>query len=261
MNFIERIPGTRQADGEWQFDLAEELNGGFGGTNGGVLAAVCVHVARSSASGRLPAGIDARFIRGFRPGVAHVVPTILNEGRTLTTISVDLLTEEGKLATRGTVSLIAPDALAEVDRPVPRAPPGELAEYSEAREWRQPKGHRGIPLIDTFSPRMMGSGEFGIATGTRLLWDDPAASAESACIAADISVGPPVAGALKGMPLAMPNPDISLRFTAADTDRDHLVSVCRLEGVVRGLATTSLEVWSGQTLVAVGVSTTTCLKS
>lgn len=261
MNFAERIGGTEIGNGDWQFDLAEELNGGFGGTNGGTLAAVCVHVAKASAPDRIPVGADARFIRSFRPGLARVVPTVLNQGRTLTTIGVDIFTEEEKLATRGTISLVAADALAEVDKPGASQPPEGLEAYARAREWRQPKGHRGIPLIETFSPRMMGSTAGGVATGTRIIWKDPAATAEAACITADISVGPPVAGALKGMPLAMPNPDLSLRFTGAVAEGDHLVSVCRLEGVTGGLATTSLEVWSGATLIAVGISTTTCLKS
>ena len=261
MDFSDRIPGIRQDDGTWRFDLAEELNGGFGGTNGGTLAGVCVHVARSAAPGRIPVGIDARFIRGFRPGPARVVPTTLNQGRTLTTVSVDVFTEEEKLATRSTISLVAPEALGEVDQPVTRTRPDDLTGYDDARVWRQPPGHRTIPLIDTFSPRLMGKGDFGIATGTKVIWADPSATAEAACIAADISVGPPVAGALRGMPLAMPNPDISLRFTTADAAGDHLVSICRLEGVRGGLATTSLEVWSDSTLIAVGVSTTTCLKA
>ena len=112
----------------------------FGGTNGGTLAAVCVFVARSVAPDRIPIGIDARFIRGFRPGLAQVVPTVLNEGRTLTTVSVDILTEEGKLATRGTVSFAVPAALAEVDKDGARAPLADLIEYEQGRQWRQPKG-------------------------------------------------------------------------------------------------------------------------
>jgi len=260
MNFAERLRGSRLDDGTWRFDLTEELNGGFGGTNGGTLAAVCVHVARSINPARSPASADVRFIRGFRPGAARVVPTTLNEGRTLTTVSVDILTEDNKLATRGTISLVAPEALAEIDKTGAQMPPDDLTVYDEAPEWRQPKG-QGIPLIETFSPRMMGRNEAGIATGTRLIWDDPNATAEAACIAADISVGPPVAAALKGKPLAMPNPDISLRFTGADCGGDHLVSVCGLEGVIGGLATTSLSVWSADRLIAVGVSSTTCLKS
>jgi acyl-coenzyme A thioesterase PaaI-like protein len=261
MKFSDRIPGTQQNTGEWNFDLAEELNGGFGGTNGGTLAAVCVHAARSVAPKRIPTGIDARFIRGFRPGAARVVPTILNQGRTLTTVSIDVFTAEDKLATRSTISLVAPEALAEVDQPASSACPEGLSLYEDGRVWRQPPGPQTLPLIDTFSPRFLGKGGFGIATGTQIIWDDPAATAEAACIAADISVGPPVATAMKGMPLAMPNPDISLRFTGADVLGNHLVSVCRLEGVTTGLATTSLDVWSGSTLIAVGVSTTTCLES
>jgi len=260
MKFAERIRGVQTSDGEWQFDLAEELNGGFGGTNGGTLAAVCLFVARGVAPGRVPAGIDARFIRGFRPGLARVVPTVLNEGRTLITVSVDILTTEGKLATRATVSFVAPAALADLDQAGARGEPAGLTAYANAKEWRQPKGSQTIPLIDTFSPRHMGASENGFATGTRVIWDDAEAIAEAACIAADISVGPPVARALKGLPLAMPNPDITLRFTGADVVADHLVSVCRLEGVNAGLATTSLDVWCGKSLLAVGVSTTTCLK-
>ena len=261
MNFSERLRGTEQNDGEWQFDLAEELNGAFGGTNGGALAALCVFVARALAPGRIPIGIDARFIRSFRPGLARVVPTVLNQGRTLSTVSVDVFTQDGKLATRGTVSLVVPEALAAIDRSGQRAAPGNLCSFADGRAWRQPQGHPGIPLIDTFSPRQMATSDDGIVTGTRIIWSDPKATAEAACIAADISVGPPVAGALKGVPLAMPNPDISLRFSGADLTGDHLVSNCRLEGVTGGLATTSLEVWSGSRLIAVGISSTTCLKA
>jgi acyl-coenzyme A thioesterase PaaI-like protein len=260
MNFRERLRGSPQQNGEWQFDLDEEFNGGFGGTNGGTLAAVCVFVARDIAPQRIPIGIDARFIRGFRPGIAQVVPTVLNAGRTLTTVSVDIVTAQGKLATRGTVSLALPEALAEVDKESTRAVPEGLTPFAESRVWRQPKGFGGIPLIDTFSPRMMGASDAGIATGCKIIWDDDAATAEAACIAADISVGPPVAGALKGMPLAMPNPDISLRFTGVQARGGHLVSCCRLEGVNAGLATTSLAVFSNEVLVAVGISTTTCLR-
>ena len=261
MNFSERLRGAQQPDGEWQFDLAEELNGGFGGTNGGTLAAVCVFVARSTAAPRIPISIDARFIRGFRPGLARVVSTVLNAGRTLTTVSVDIVTAQGKLATRGTVSLVAPEALADVDQAPSRIAPEGLTSFAQSRVWRQPKGFAGIPLIDTFSPRLMGASDAAITTGTKIIWDDPDATAEAACIAADISVGPPVAGALKGLPLAMPNPDISLRFTGAIANTDHLVSCARLEGVNAGLAMTSLAVWSDAVLIGVGISTTTCLRS
>ena len=260
MKFEERFRGTPQAGGGWEFDLGEDLNGGFGGTNGGVLAAICVFAARSEAQGRKPAGIDARFIRSFPPGLARVVSSVLNTGRTLTTVSVDVFTPAGKLATHGTVSLVAPEALAEIDQSGRRTAPQNLAPYEEAREWRQPPGNMNIPLIDTFSPRAMG-GDDGIATGTRIVWEDPTTSAEAACIGADISVGPPVASALKGRPLAMPNPDISLRFTGNLAAGNHLISNCRLEGITGGLATTSLEVWSDSALIAAGVSTTTCLKS
>ncbi len=260
MNFAERLHGTSKEDGQWAFDLAEELNGGFGGTNGGNLAAICVFAARGVAAGRQPIGLDARFIRSFRPGLAKVVPTVLNAGRTLSTVSVDIFTEEGKLATRGTVSLVEPAALADFSAD-PDAPDfSGLSAYEDGKTWRHPGKNYRIPMIDTFQPRYLGKVDGAIATAVKVIWDDPAASIEAACIAADTSVGPPVASRLKGKPLAIPNPDLSLRFTGLKTNADHLISISRLENLGDGLATVSLEVRAGKDLLAVGIASTTCLK-
>ncbi len=263
MNFQERLNGQSIANGEtgeWQYQLVEALNGGFGGTNGGVLAAICVNVSRGVSPGRQPTGIDARFIRGFRPGVARVIPTILNEGRVLTTVSVDIINDQGKLATRGTVTLVKFDALGDVVADDVEKAEGELKAYEEGRIWREPP-KQAIPLIKTFSPRFLGRNARGTATAVDTIWNETNTVEEASCIAADISVGPPVAAALGGKPLAIPNPDLSLRFTGAAGTPLWLVSTCRLESFNAGLATTRLEVRDGTTLLAVGVSTTTCLKS
>ncbi len=260
MDFAQRLQGTASEDGEWRFDLAEELNGGFGGTNGGNLAAICVFAARALAPGRKPVSLDARFIRSFRPGLARVVPTVLNAGRTLTTISVDIFTAEGKLATRGTVSLVVREALAEFSVTTDAPAGNGLMAYGTGKPWRHPGKNYRIPLIDTFAPEYLGKRDSAIATGVKVIWEDPSASVEAACVAADISVGPPVASQLSGQQLAIPNPDLSLRFTGNEATADHVVSLCRLESLANGLATTSLEVRAGDELLAVGISTTTCLK-
>ena len=258
MDFATRLGGNPSSNGVWNFELTEELNGGFGGTNGGVLAALCVFVARQASPGRQVCGMDARFIRGFRPGLATVVPTILNAGRTLTTISVDITSADGKLATRTTVSLAAPEALAEVSIAPKDYPTEGLIPYAEGNLWRQPEGPQVIPLIDTFEPRRMARGENSATTGTRIIWDDPLASAEAVCVAADISTGPPVAMAVRGKPLATPNPDLSLRFSGRAVTTNYLAAHCELASLVNGQAMTSLEVRSAGDLLAVGISTTTC---
>ena len=258
MRFEQRFNAQHINNGEWHYQLGEEFNGGFGGTNGGVLAAVCINVARKLAPGRQPIGIDARFIRGFRPGIARVVATVLNGGRTLSTVSVDIFNDE-KLATRGTVSLVVPEALENVDADIQPAE-AELKTYEEGRVWREPSSQK-IPLIETFKPRQLGKNSRGIATAVDTIWDEPGALEEASCIAADISVGPPVASALGGKPLAIPNPDISLRFAGADTTPAWLVSICRLESINAGIATTRMQVRDANILVAVGISTTICLKS
>lgn len=259
MRFEQRLNSQHINNGEWHYQLGEELNGGFGGTNGGVLAAICVNVARNLAPGRRPIGVDARFIRGFRPGTARVVTTVLNEGRTLSIVSVDIFNNE-KLTTRGTVSLVALEALENVDTDDIQPAEGELKSYQEGRVWREPSSQK-IPLIQTFKPRQLGKNSRGTATAVDTIWDEQGALEEASCIAADISVGPPVAAALGGKRLAMPNPDISLRFVGADTTPAWLVSTCRLESINTGIATTRMEVRDGNKLVAVGVSTTTCLRS
>lgn len=259
MTFLERVRGRREDETRWHFDLAEEFNGGFGGTNGGLLAALCVHAARGLAPDRLVCGVDARFLRSFRPGPATVVAEALGGGRTLTTVRVSLCDAEGRLSTAGTVSLVAPEALAAIDVPAASSAGADLADPSEGKPWRQPRGHRPIPLIETFAPVSLGRSAGAIATASTMVWDDPTASAEAACVAADISVGPPVAAMLKGRPLAIPNPDLSLRFTGRRAEGRQLVSFCRLVGIAGGLATTAMEVFCRETLIATGISTTTCL--
>lgn len=258
MRFEQRFDSQHINNGEWLYQLGEELNGGFGGTNGGVLAAICVNAARNLAPGRRPIGVDARFVRGFRPGTARVVATVLKGGRTLSTVSVDIFNNE-KLTTRGTVSLVAPEALENVDADDIQ-PEGELKIYEEGRVWSEPSSQI-IPLIETFKPRQLGKNSQGTATAVDTIWDEPGALEEASCIAADISVGPPVAAALGGKPLAMPNPDISLRFVGADTTPAWLVATCRLESINAGIATTRMEVRDANILVAIGISTTTCLRS
>jgi len=258
MNFEERFGAAALNDNAWQFKLKEDWNGGFGGTTGGVLSALTVFAARGLAPGRFPSSVDSRFIRGFRPGLARVVPTLVNEGRSISTVMVDILNEEDKLCTRSTVTLIVADALAEVDAEDGAGELKGMRPLSEAKVWPQSK-NRPIPLIDTFQPAFMGVDERGTATKVDVVWDEDGL-AEAICIAADLSVGPPVARALRGKPLAMPNPDLSLRFCREVELPTYLVASCRLDSLQRGLATTRIEVRAQDQLVASGVSTTTCLK-
>jgi acyl-coenzyme A thioesterase PaaI-like protein len=258
MKFEERFGGTPLEDNAWQFDLKEDWNGGFGGTAGGVLSALTVLAARGLAPGRFPSSVDSRFIRGFRPGLASVVPTLVNAGRSISTVMVDIVNEEGKLCTRSTVTLIVANALAEVEAEDAAGSLEGMRPQSEAKVWPQSRS-RPIPLVDTFQPAFMGADDRGTATRVDVVWNE-GGLAEAICIAADLSVGPPVARALQGKPLAMPNPDISLRFCRETELPQYLVASCRLDCMESGLATTRIEVRAEDKLVANGISTTTCLR-
>ena len=200
-----------------------------------------------------------RFIRGLTEGAARVVPVMLHEGRTLSVISVDIFDSRGKLCTRATVSMANPEALEPFEHDGFAGTPQGWAPYEKGKPWAKPGSGVEVPLIDTFGPRLVGNDSLGYATEVKVHWDEPGTCAEAACIAADISVGPPVGGALGGKQIPIPNPDLTLRFCAEPPLPKTMVSACRLEHISRGLASTRIEVRAGAQLVAIGVSTTTLL--
>lgn len=259
MKLLEFLGGERSSDGSWRYRLGRELHGAFGGANGGVVAATCLATARDTAPGRVPAGLDVRFLRGLTAGTTRAVPTMLHEGRTLATISVDLFDERDRLCTRSTVSLVEPTALAAIDDPGRAGAPAGWCDHADGKPWARPGSAIEVPLIDTFDPRVVGDDERGIATSVRVLWDEPDTCAEAACIAADISVGPPVGALTSGRPIPIPNPDLSLRFNADEALPGTLVAAARLERAQGGLALTRIEVRTASALVATGISCTTLL--
>ena len=246
------LHGEPLDDGTWRFVVGRERHGAFGGAFGGLLAACCVHVARGVAPGKVAVSADARFVRGLPAGEARAVPTVIHDGRTLTTLAVDVYDERDRIATRATVGLAAADLLAGVDHDGGSREAPDSVAWEHGVPWADSAGV-DAPLVATFQPRAVGRGPLGIATALPVPWDDPAAFAEAACLAADISVGPPVAGAFPGRPTPAPNPDLSLRFTGRPVGGE-VVGWARLEGIHHGLATTRIEVHSGTDLVAVGVS-------
>ncbi|MCZ6616604.1 MAG: thioesterase family protein, partial [Gammaproteobacteria bacterium] len=242
-NFLETFAGRRQGETRWSFDLEQRFNGAFGGTNGGVLSALSIHLARLETE-RRPASIDSRYIRGFRPGTARVETTTFNPGRTLTVLGVDIFDADDRLCTHSVITLVEQNALAEhvqhANRPLPTA---NLVDFEDGKLWRQPPG-QDIPLIETFEPRSLGGRDEETTTATKVVWQEPGTSAEAACIAADISVGPPVARAVKGA-ASTPNPDLSLRFCGTSDPDAYLSASREVRAPVNGLACTSNSVWNG----------------
>ena len=251
MNSHQFLGATPGEDGAWSFELGRELHGAFGGAFGGVVAAATVTTARPLAPGRTPVAFDIRFLRGLPAGTATATPTLLHQGRTLSSVSVDLCQPDGRLAARATISFVAPEALATVSREDERR---VTAAYDEGRPWPP----IGAPIVETLAPRTI-PWENGEALVIRMPWEEESGvSAEAACIAADMAVGPPVAFGLAGERVGHPNPDLSLRFAGPVSGRD-VVGVGRLARVHAGLATVDIEVWSHGALTAVGVSTSMLL--
>tara|TARA_R110002072_G_scaffold171703_4_gene325412 strand:+ start:19853 stop:20626 length:774 start_codon:yes stop_codon:yes gene_type:complete len=255
MNFLEMYSGSKIESGIWSFDLGKEFNGAFGGTNGGVLAAVAVHVAKQESSLRCPTSVDARFIRGCPPGKVKVEISALNEGRTLSVYSVDIIGPNGKLCTRVGVTVAAADQLAShisenIDKEQPHF------DETEAKDWAHPPDFK-VPLIDSFKPTSCHQ-LHSSTTRITIPWDDLDTAQEAACVVSDISVGPPVGRVVKGR-AGIPNPDLTLRFSPESQASKHVEARCELVNLQRGQATTRIESWCGDRLLAIGVSTTTCI--
>ncbi len=239
-------------EGEWRFDVPLELHGAFGGAFGGIVAACVLITARSVAPGRVPNALDVRFLRGLPAGGAFVRASVLHSGRSLSNVSVDLHDERERLCSRATISLIDRDALADLTRLGPR--PGDWKPHAEASPWPAV-----APIVSAIDSRIVGMDKRGIATAMKIPWDvSVESSAESACMAADMAVGPPIGGALTGENVSGPNPDLSLRF-CGEVTTPIVVGVGRLERAGGGVAAASLEVWSDDDLAAIGIATSLLL--
>lgn len=172
---------------------------------------------------------------------------MLRTGRSLTFSSVDVLDAQARQVARVTVTLVDPGVLDE-RQPVLRSAPVIIDPVA----WRSPRGVTA-PILETLQPRIRPTDDGGVACIITLPWDDPAASAEAACFAGDLCVGPPVAAAMGHRYVAHPNPDVSLRFLPGEVGRE-VTGVARNEGMAAGLAVQTVRVYDGARPFAAGTS-------
>jgi acyl-coenzyme A thioesterase PaaI-like protein len=252
----EFLDARPQDDGSTLMGFPRALHGAFGGAFGGGLAAAVVLVARDAAPGRVPAGLDCRFLRPLPAGDARITTEVMRAGRSLTCVAVELRDERDRVATFATVSLVEPTALHPLEVAGTPAPP-----TTEWRGWTVPEGI-DIPIVETLAPRLASIGP-AIATSVRIPWDDPKGehTAEAACMAADFCVGPPVAAACAGTWLPHPNPDISLRFAPVPTAGPEVTGVGRVVRIVGGLAVVDVDVHADGLPFAAGAATSMVLRS
>lgn len=258
MKAHEYLGGARADDDAWTFDLERKFHGGFGGAFGGIITACTLIAARPLVPDRVVTSVDCRFLRGIPAGTVRVEPRLIHQGRSLASVLVDVTDERGKLAAHSALSFTDPAALTKIDSPsASLAPEGGWKSHADGKRWKMPPGVE-IPILETLDPRSVGRSELGSAWAIPVPWDEPLAGAEAACMAADLCVGPPVAGALTDGWVPHPNPDLSLRF-AGEVTTPHVVGVGKLERIQAGVAAVSISVFSGAEVVAKGISTSLLL--
>ena len=129
--------------------------------------------------------------------------------------------------------------------------PGASVDYAEASPFQLRRSD--APIVGTLEPRVALTDPGLMATVLQVPWDEEGTGPEAACLAADMSVGPPVARELENGWVPHPNPDLSLRFVGEEVGPE-VAGVARLERVAAGVAATRIEVFSGIDLVAIGSS-------
>ena len=248
-------------DDAWHLQLPTDIHGAFGGVTGGALAAASIALGRTVEPSRVAAGIDIHFLRGLSTTQAKVQVTTLSSGRSLTILRVEFSDASEKPTTEARVAFAAPETLrtdihaTNHDGGLLGPPSADLSAH--AKPWRKPEGVE-VPIIDTAHPRAARVGT-SIATLVTIPWAATHDGSEGSCLAADLSVGPPVDAAIpKGNWVPHPNPDLSLRFCGPVTG-DNLVAVAICREMSGGLASVETEVWQEQSLVAKGISTSLLL--
>ena len=261
MTPLEYFNASSDSEG-WALHLPKEIHGAFGGVTGGALAAASIALSRTVGPTRVATGIDIHFLRGLGTSEARATVTTLTSGRSLTILRVEFSDSSGVPTTEARVALASAEALrtdieaTERDQGLLGPPPEDLSD--RAKPWRKPEGV-AVPIIDTARPKAARVGS-AIATLVSVPWDSCGDGSEGACLAADLSVGPPVDAALpKDKWVPHPNPDLSLRFLNQVT-RSDLTAIGTCREISRGFATVQTEVWQGQCLVASGISTSLLIK-
>jgi hypothetical protein len=250
--------------------MGGHLRGAFGGVFGGGIAAATLVAARTVAGGRRPISLHCSFLRTLSTETQRATAVTVSEGRTATTVAVDLHDAEGRPAGRATATFAADAALHEFDAAGPLAAP-EVKAFDDGWELPVPKGV-DAPLMTTLPLRITGMPAGGFAHAIRAPWAGAGDGAEAAAMMGDYCAGVPVGAAVgrEGTRIPVPNPDLSLRF-CGDAWGEVIVGVGRLARIDRGAAATLVEVWAGPddawdagddrpTLLAVGLSSAVMLR-
>ena len=267
--------GGPAPDGEaWSFEFGDHLNSNWGAVYGGALSAGMLAVARSATPERSPRSMHVQIVRSVPNGRAFATATVRHPGRTVATVEVDLHDERRKLAAIALFTMVTPEAVA--------------AEYD--RTAAAPRFHlTGTPMVESdLIPEAEAAGivatlamnaRFGVddvvphAENVRPSVDGTAASVlectipwedveltgpEAACLVADAAVGMPVANSYIRSEDIGPNPDLTLRFTAAPATRV-VTAASNVLSVQRGTATIGIEIQAGDNQLAHGLATSLLL--
>jgi acyl-coenzyme A thioesterase PaaI-like protein len=237
-------------------EITRDDYGAYEGAFGGLVAALSLAAARRVAEGRRPVSLDARFLRRLEAGGVHARAEVVRSGLTLTTVEVTVTDSHGVPCAVASTSFVDPTTLQDVDDAA-MVRPGASVAYAEATPFQLRR--RDVPIIGTLGPRVALTAPGLVATVLPVPWDEPGTAPEASCLAADMSVGPPVARDLDSDAANHPNGDLSLRFCADDAGPE-IAGVARLERISAGVATVRMEVFSGVELLAVGCASSLLLR-
>jgi acyl-coenzyme A thioesterase PaaI-like protein len=244
------------SDSLFSINLGKEFFGAFNGVFGGIIAAGCLYAGRLVTKDRLPASLDMRFLKSMPQTNQLINVTVLNSGKTLSTLKIDVTSDLGDLFATALAGYVNPQML--FDSSLKAHPKREFCEYKKAPIWQNPKNFI-VPIVETLEPRFVHKQNDPPAICIEVPWSDDQYFQEAVCLAADFCVGPPVAKALEKW-LPHPNADLSIRFLQTDPS-PYLIGRGELKGLKSGLAAVDIEIFSNNQLAAIGCCSSMLLNS
>jgi acyl-coenzyme A thioesterase PaaI-like protein len=259
---------TQEGDG-WRFTFGDHLNSNWGAVFGGALAAGMLAVGRWVMPERAPRSMHVQIVRSVPSGTARAAAIVRHLGRTVATVEVDLYDQRDKLASIALLTMVSPESLAaDYDRSI-AAPPFQLRDIAQPVAEDQIPGAEKAPIIGALnlSPatvladnvRRGVDGSSAPVMECTVPWDAlEHTGPEAACLIADAAVARAVSCSYISPSAIGPNPDLTLRFSAAAATRV-IVAAPTLLSVQRGSTTVGIEVQAGANQLAHALATSLLL--
>jgi acyl-CoA thioesterase len=200
--------------GEFDLDVPDHWRVGWGGVNGGYVAAVVTRAMEAVVADpeRRPRSLTVHYVAGLRPGPARIAVQVERAGRSLSSLSVRVVQAEATVAVALAAAAADRPGLRFQHRPMPEAPPPE-----ELSGWPWGAGGPAFRVNWDYRPCVGGLPFSGAAEAVSGGWIRPAKPRplDAVLVAAMADAWLPPALLMYERPGSLPTIDLTVHFRAS----------------------------------------------